>query len=677
MTAIHVKDFRKAVARTSERLLQGNYATEALAARFDRGTMDPLKGPALTYTSVASAVLSLFRYRHGSTDYWLDWDTAGVSLARSPNSQDQHGRLYWTGDEEPRMGAIAAITTVAPYPSAAGTYVLGVAGAHNGTPFTVTPVGGASATMESRAYAWSFVTQYGEEGPLSKPVVASGKIDATSWDLSSLESPPANSGTITTAIHSSGTVTVAISGGIRGWRIGERITFAGVAGMTDLNGTHTITGFFGTGSVQVALTTAQVYAGGPDTWTRASAPHNVTGMTRRIYRSVGTNTEYKLVAEQDATTLTYSDTVASTALGGGPTVQDDTDMPPVNGAFLTELANGAHAIVAGNEVCISEQGKPHSYPSGNRYTFSGTARGAVAVGNSIVIPTDGKPVLVTATVPGAASAASMEGTTAPCIAAASVVDSGDGAVYASDDGLWLCTPAGSRNITEKLFNPDQWAALQPSTFIAAYHQGQYLALRTPADGSPPRLFILDLREPEGGYVEVVDTFDAIYSNPLDGRLYVAKGNKVFKWDEDDTNRYLGSWTGPVHQLGRPTNFAVAQVHADFEDIQPLDDSIEEANDALLASSLTMIGPLGMTPLLTVPVMGTELLPQPEQTARKVVFTLLDGDEVKFSTEVSSAEPFRLPSDFQQRTATLRLTSSCRVYSATVAQGMGELAQVAT
>lgn len=673
MTAIHTKDYRPAVPRTSPRLLAGNFATEALAVKLDGGAIDPYKGPSLVYTSDADAIGSLFRYRSGATDYWLEWEGAGVDVARSPNAQDQFQRLYWTGDGEPRMGALSAITTLAPYPTSSGWFVLGVyAGT---TAANVSPSGGVSATMETRVYAWSFVTQYGEEGPLC-PVfnAVTGRVDDT-WALTNLEAVPPNSGTISAATHSAGVVTVTLDT-VRGLRAGEKVIFAGVVGMTDLNGTRTLLSVnTGTNQVTVALNTAQVYGAGADTWTRV-APHNTTGMKRRIYRSVGTNLDWKLVAEQSPVATTYNDTVASTALGGGPTVADDTAMPPTNGHSVVELANGALAMLAGNQVCISEREKPHSWPEGNRYTFAGTGVAMVAVGDSLIVGTDSNPVLVTAALPEAASPTKLEGVQAACLSKASMVDTGSGALMASHDGLWFLSAGGSRNITRELFTPEQWTDLAPSTFRAAFLNGEYLALRTPADGSPPRLFILDTAKTEG-IVEVEDAFDAIYANPLDGRLYVGKANKVYLWDEDDANRYLGSWTGAVHQLGRPTNFAVAQVHAEFGDIQPLNESIEEANEALLASHLTMLGPLGMTPLLAVPIMGTEMLPQPEQTARKVVFTLLEGDAVKFSTEVASEEPFRLPSDFQQRTATIRLTTSCRVYSATVAQGMRELAQVAT
>jgi hypothetical protein len=130
--------------------------------------------------------------------------------------------------------------------------------------------------------------------------------------------------------------------------------------------------------VRVALNTAQTYTSG-GAWERR-APHNLTGMKRRIYRTVGTNTDYKLVTEQAASSTVFNDTVASTALGSSPTVSLGSFTPPKNGHSLVSLANGALAMLAGNELCISEQYKPYSWPLANRYAFAGLGVALVAGG---------------------------------------------------------------------------------------------------------------------------------------------------------------------------------------------------------------------------------------------------------------------------------------------------------
>ena len=94
-----------------------------------------------------------------------------------------------------------------------------------------------------------------------------------------------------------------------GLRAYEEITFASVAGMTDLNGTFAITRISGN-DVVVPLATTQTYSSG-GTWARV-APHNTSSMTKRIYRSVNSSSgiEYQYVATITAATTTYSDTLS-------------------------------------------------------------------------------------------------------------------------------------------------------------------------------------------------------------------------------------------------------------------------------------------------------------------------------------------------------------------------------
>lgn len=672
MTAIHAKAFRPAVPLTSPRLLQGNYATVALACKLQSGCLDPFKGPQLVRTSPLASIGTMYRYRASGIDYWLEWERSGVDVVRSPNSQDARQRVYWSGDGEPRMAAFSdAISGTGAYPGA--SYVLGV---YIPQQLPTIAVAGGSTPVESRAYITTLVTQYGEEGAPSLPVVQSGNATGT-WTLSNLEAPPPNAGTVTgVTVLTGGFVRVGLNT-VRGLAQYESLTLAAVGGMTDLIGTHRIEAINAGGTsntVDLRLTTSQTYTSG-GTWAR-SAPHNTTGMRRRIYRSVGTTAIYLFVDDIDATLTSYADTKAATALGGAcPTI--DSFTPPKNGHSLRAMANGALSMLAGNEVCFSEIGKPHSWPIANRYSFSGIGVTQEVVGNSCIIATDSAPSIAVATTPDRAQVVKVEGCLAGCVAKLGAVDTGNGVAYPAADGLWLVTSGVPVNLTEKLFSFEQWQALKPESFRAAFVDGEYWAVHDSPGGSP-KLLLLDLRggAPDG-YVEVDDAFNAIYTNPFDGRMYVSRANRTFLWDEDDTNRYLGLWRGPTNQLGPPTNFSIAQVHAEFGDIVPVDNSILTANEQRLVDYLWLDGPLGTTPVVGVPLASSGLQEQPTQTARKVQFTLLTDGRVRFSREVTSAKPFRLPGGFKSETVAVEIASSTRVYSASIAQGVDELRQVST
>jgi hypothetical protein len=97
---------------------------------------------------------------------WLAFDTRDVDIIRSPLVNDSFNRYYWAGDSfigRPMMNTAERI--------AAGDegFYLGVP--IPGTAPQVTPPAG---TDETRAYVYTFVTEYGEEGPPSEPTVIEG-----------------------------------------------------------------------------------------------------------------------------------------------------------------------------------------------------------------------------------------------------------------------------------------------------------------------------------------------------------------------------------------------------------------------------------------------------------------------------------------------------------------------
>lgn len=662
MTAINVKGFRGKVPRISPRLLQPNFATEALNCKITSGRLDPLKGPTLVHTSLANAIQTLFRYRNLATDYWLVWGRT-VDAVRSPTAQDARNRIFYTGDGEPRMTSFAdAITGPGPYP--AGWYVLGVY--IPTTAPTVAAVAGSGA-VESRAYVYTFVTQYGEESAQSPATVVNGFANSTSWSVTALEANPPNSGTVTAASTVSPGVVEVTLDTTRGLQPYEEITFSGVVGMTSLNATFAISAIVAGNKVQVPLSTAQTYTSG-GAWSRR-APHNVTGMKKRIYRTVAGSAEYQYVGETTGTT--YSDTIAGSALGELlPTL--DSYTPPKNMHSLVALANGALAGIAGNEICISEQYKPYSWPLANRYAFAGTGVAACAAGNSVIVLTDTYPVVAVATVPDAASVGRLP-IYAPCVAKRGMVDIGGGCIYPSHDGLYLLTPSDGKNLTDELFRHDEWQLLQPSTFKAAFFDQGYYAMHDAPAGQTPKVLVLDVKEPDS-VTEVDTTFDALYSNPLDGKLYTAKANLVYKWDEDDANRYLSYWQSPEFQSAPPINFACAQVHAKFSDIVPPDTSTTDANAALLASAENIEGSFGGTVTGMYPLGASNLKEQALATANRVQFALVAGGEIVFSKGLTSSDPFRLPGLVRAESHQIQISSSVPVFSVTVAQSMEELSE---
>lgn len=102
---------------------------------------------------------------------WVEFDNPDTSFIHAPIAGDSFDRFYWAfpgGD--PRYNTRARILANQP------SWLLGIPQA--GKP-AVSVSGGVSATIVSRAYVATLVTEYGEEGPSSDPILINAKVDAT------------------------------------------------------------------------------------------------------------------------------------------------------------------------------------------------------------------------------------------------------------------------------------------------------------------------------------------------------------------------------------------------------------------------------------------------------------------------------------------------------------------
>lgn len=667
MTAVNIKAFRGQIPRVSERLLTPNHAARALNCKITSGSLDPLAGIEQVY-STSRTIETIYRYRAFVNgvfeDNWLTW-SEDVSIVPSPNANDPDGRFYFTSDSfEPRMSSYTAAISSVPYPTA--WYSLGIA-APTVAP-TVAHTGG-SGSNESRSYVYTYVTTFGEESPPSPPSTLYTTHGNATWNISNLQVAPPNTGTISAASTiTTNTVRVTLNT-VFGIAQYDTLTFTGVTGMTDLNGSFRVQSVDVVNSrVTVSLNTAQTYTSG-GTWAR-NAPFNTTGMVKRIYRTVGTGGVFLFVAEIPVATTTYADTVAANDLGEElPTA--DSSPPPKNLTSLISLPNGCLAGIAGNELCFSDPYMPYSWPIRNRYAFAGVGVAAIAASNSVIVLTETFPILYTGSDPEGMSGSTLE-TYAPCVSKRGVVDIGGGALYPSFDGLWLVSTQQIQCVTRKLYREEEWSLLNPATFDAAFHDGQYYAYYEGQLES--RMLILDIEAPDS-VIEVDETADALYRNELDGKLYISKGANLYEWDVDTGRYYESDWQSVDMQFPAPIKLAAAQIHADFNALVPVDTSQITANEALIAIGPDAVaGHLNGAELLSFEINGSYIVPVELDTQRRVQFTLYANDLPVYTKNVASAKFFRLPANISSEVYAIGLSSSVKVYNVTVAESVEELSR---
>lgn len=145
------------------------------------GVIDAIPKPTLLRTCVLPETSKVFRLPNNYTDathlldaVWMEFSHPDTDVIRAPIADDSYDRYYWVSPlETPSYNTRARIENGDP------AWILGVP-APSVAP-VVSPTGGTSVTV-SRAYVYTWVTEYGEEGPPSPPTVASGYVDAT-WNL--------------------------------------------------------------------------------------------------------------------------------------------------------------------------------------------------------------------------------------------------------------------------------------------------------------------------------------------------------------------------------------------------------------------------------------------------------------------------------------------------------------
>lgn len=193
---IKVENFAGIAPRYSARLLADNAAVRADNAKLLSGELrglhetqllhdfntdaDPLDPPITRAFRIPSTVASPIPMNDG--DFWKGFTDSNVDFIRTPVLNDSFERYYWTGDSTVHSGK-PQYNTRARIVAGDASYVLGIQ-APTVAP-TVTPPAGTDTT---RAYVYTFVSAYGEEGAPSPPTTAVGTTGT--WALSGIQAAP-------------------------------------------------------------------------------------------------------------------------------------------------------------------------------------------------------------------------------------------------------------------------------------------------------------------------------------------------------------------------------------------------------------------------------------------------------------------------------------------------------
>lgn len=188
--AYRFQGFSGLIPRLSDRLLPENGAvvssnTNLLSGEI-RGYNSLLQVNNLT--TVGFTIRKAYRIPDtGIGETWLPFDEHDTDVVKSPLANDLYNRFFFAGKPS------AVIPNRPLYNSEAQLHSSGVSSSYwLGIPSPVTditltpPAIGSTDVPAVRAYVYTWVSEWGEEGPPSKPIVATGASVGT-WALSTLE----------------------------------------------------------------------------------------------------------------------------------------------------------------------------------------------------------------------------------------------------------------------------------------------------------------------------------------------------------------------------------------------------------------------------------------------------------------------------------------------------------
>jgi hypothetical protein len=169
----------------SSRLLAEQFGQIAENLDFESGRLLATTEDVDAYTLQNTARRSIYYYRDTS---WLEWSEDNVSVVPGPIPGDTTDRLYFTGDDYPRVGAVSTLVSGSSgYP--VNSYRLGVPAPSNAPTTTKSGTAATTETPSDVSYVYTFVTATGEEGP---PSAASGVIELTSTESVAIAMPSSN-----------------------------------------------------------------------------------------------------------------------------------------------------------------------------------------------------------------------------------------------------------------------------------------------------------------------------------------------------------------------------------------------------------------------------------------------------------------------------------------------------
>lgn len=627
------QQFSGIAPRIAPRLLPATLAQEALDVKLWSGELRPhYADEILQY--IPNNIQSIYRYKWKNKTYnWLGW-AKSVNVAKGPVYDDENNRIYlMVNDGTGFLVTDSSLLEDRDYWNGLESKAYAVAIPEPGQSDIWVSGGTGSGDIESRSYVYCYVRQW-----------ADGTID-----VGKSSAPLKN-------ISDRSRYTVDV-------RPGQVVDMSIVDPIAHANG-------IGAGINKIYIYRSEVTSAGQALYSYVD---------QFDVNSNRTTNNPAAVWVADGGYYKYSDSKPNTSLGEAcPSIYWD---PPVTGLKgLVSLQNGLFAAYKDSTVYVSDWNAPHAWPYEHTVTIDYPIVGLGSFGNTIVVCTEAAPVLIVVQDPTNPTTKAIQ-ENCPCVSADSIVNTRNGVIFASQNGLVLINSTSPTFITEKLLTQDEWLPLHPESLKGAFLNNTYYGFFTnPTDTAAGFIFDLD------SY-----TYSTVYNSIVSsGMVYTTQPAKVVYNDIEQSQLYV------CYPLENGTQYSLCSFASD-----------SRINKSFRWRSKVNVSPQGLFNLSAARVMMTSQSSQKENehvwegklTGSSLAARVMDGEpingwcktneleladatvfnyyvdgELKYSREVKDSKPFRLPSGFRGETIEVEVKSNAYIHSITLASSMGELVE---
>lgn len=258
--------------------------------------------------------------------------------------------------------------------------------------------------------------------------------------------------------------------------------------------------------------------------------------------------------------------------------------PPADAHGLIGLWAGIFALLSGKTVWFSATSAPYAYPLAYALDLLDTPVATTKWEQNLLVLTTGQPVLFQGQDPAGMSPTPLA-LAQPCASARSVVAFGDGAAWASNEGLAWAGTGGQVLLTgptaanpRGLVTEAQWKALNPASMIAGRWGRLYVCSYD--DGSGRKGFMIDPHDVGQGLWFLSTGFDACHYDDLADALYVLEGTSVRRFGAGAA--LVPTAKSKEFQQTAPTAYTLAKVVANAYPV-----TIKVYADAVLKATMSL------------------------------------------------------------------------------------------